>query len=45
MFVVGTAVPTVAPGFGVLLFGRIIQAVGTAVVLPLLMTTAIRLIP
>ncbi|MFT2706144.1 DHA2 family efflux MFS transporter permease subunit [Clavibacter zhangzhiyongii] len=45
VFIVGTAVSAVAPGFGVLLSGRIVQAIGTAVFLPLLMTTAIRLIP
>jgi len=45
LFIIGTAVAAVAPGFGVLLIGRIIQAAGTAVFLPLLMTTAMRLIP
>jgi DHA2 family lincomycin resistance protein-like MFS transporter len=45
LFIIGTAVAAAAPGFGVLLIGRIIQAVGTAVFLPLLMTTAMRLIP
>ncbi|WP_456598927.1 DHA2 family efflux MFS transporter permease subunit [Blastococcus sp. SYSU DS0616] len=44
-FTVGTAVAALAPGFGVLFTGRIIQAVGTAVFLPLLMTTAMRLVP
>ncbi|MEE6295236.1 DHA2 family efflux MFS transporter permease subunit [Georgenia wangjunii] len=45
LFILGTAVAAAAPGFGVLLTGRIIQAVGTAVFLPLLMTTAMRLVP
>ncbi|WP_317229326.1 MFS transporter [Clavibacter sp. MX14-G9D] len=45
VFIVGTAVSAIAPSFGILLSGRIIQAIGTAVFLPLLMTTAIRLIP
>ncbi|MGY2080122.1 DHA2 family efflux MFS transporter permease subunit [Modestobacter sp. SYSU DS0657] len=45
LFTVGTAVAALAPGFGVLFAGRIIQAVGTAVFLPLLMTTAMRLVP
>ncbi|WP_445442381.1 DHA2 family efflux MFS transporter permease subunit [Clavibacter sp. km1a] len=45
VFIIGTAVSAVAPSFGILLIGRIVQAVGTAVFLPLLMTTAIRLIP
>lgn len=44
-FIIGTAIAAAAPSFGVLLVGRIIQAVGTAVFVPLLMTTAIRLIP
>ncbi|MGM1030723.1 MAG: DHA2 family efflux MFS transporter permease subunit [Actinomycetota bacterium] len=45
LFIVGTAVAAAAPGFGVLLVGRIIQAAGTAVFVPLLMTTAMRLVP
>lgn len=45
VFILGTAIAAAAPGFEVLLTGRIIQAVGTAVFVPLLMTTAIRLIP
>lgn len=45
LFILGTAIAAAAPGFGVLLAGRIIQAVGTAVFVPLLMTTAMRLVP
>jgi MFS transporter, DHA2 family, lincomycin resistance protein len=45
LFIVGTAVAAAAPGFGMLLVGRIIQAAGTAVFVPLLMTTAMRLVP
>jgi len=45
LFIIGTAVAAAAPGFGVLLTGRVIQAAGTAVFLPLLMTTAMRLVP
>lgn len=45
LFIIGTAVAAAAPGFGVLLVGRIIQAAGTAVFVPLLMTTAMRLVP
>jgi len=45
VFILGTAIAAVAPGFGMLLVGRIVQAIGTAVFVPLLMTTAIRLIP
>ncbi|GAB2912083.1 DHA2 family efflux MFS transporter permease subunit [Rhodococcus aerolatus] len=44
-FVVGTLVGALAPGFGVLLVGRVLQACGTAVMLPLLMTTVMRLVP
>ncbi|WP_228001194.1 MDR family MFS transporter [Nocardia australiensis] len=39
VFLVGTALSAVAPSFAVLLLGRIIQAGGTAVMMPLLMTT------
>ncbi|MEU3274924.1 DHA2 family efflux MFS transporter permease subunit [Saccharomonospora sp. NPDC006951] len=45
LFSVGTFVSAVAPGFAVLLVGRVIQACGTAVMLPLLMTTVMRLVP
>lgn len=38
-FSVGTAVAMVAPSFEVLIAGRVIQAAGTAVMMPLLMTT------
>ncbi|ANY08488.1 DHA2 family efflux MFS transporter permease subunit [Pseudonocardia sp. HH130630-07] len=44
-FSVGTLVSGFAPGFEVLLAGRIVQAVGTALMLPLLMTTILRLVP
>ncbi|ASR36526.1 MFS transporter [Prauserella marina] len=45
LFSVGTFVSAIAPGFAVLLVGRVIQACGTAVMLPLLMTTVMRLVP
>jgi DHA2 family lincomycin resistance protein-like MFS transporter len=45
LFVSGTAVAAIAPGFEILLIGRIIQAGGTAIMLPLLMTTVMRLEP
>lgn len=45
LFVVGTAIAAAAPGFGILLSGRIVQAAGTAVFVPLLMTTTMRLVP
>jgi DHA2 family lincomycin resistance protein-like MFS transporter len=45
LFVAGTALATIAPGFDVLLIARIIQASGTAIMLPLLMTTVMNLEP
>jgi DHA2 family lincomycin resistance protein-like MFS transporter len=45
IFLIGTAIAVIAPGFGVLFAGRIIQAVGTAVFVPLLITTTMRLVP
>ncbi|WP_218915225.1 DHA2 family efflux MFS transporter permease subunit [Aeromicrobium massiliense] len=45
LFTVGTAMAALAPGFGLLLAGRLVQAAGTAVFLPLLMTTVMRLVP
>ncbi|WP_235672871.1 DHA2 family efflux MFS transporter permease subunit [Mycolicibacterium hodleri] len=45
LFCVGTLVAALAPGFAVLLAGRIVQACGTAVMVPLLMTTVMKLIP
>ncbi|MGZ8179169.1 MDR family MFS transporter [Williamsia sp. SKLECPSW1] len=44
-FTAGTAVAFVAPGFDVLLVARVIQAVGTAIMLPLLMTTVMTVVP
>ncbi|WOP17594.1 DHA2 family efflux MFS transporter permease subunit [Raineyella sp. LH-20] len=45
LFSLGTAVAAAAPGHEVLLAGRIIQATGTAIVMPLLMTTVMTLVP
>lgn len=45
LFSVGTAIAAVAPGFEVLLAGRIVQATGTAIMLPLLMTTVMTVVP
>ncbi|MEU5852046.1 DHA2 family efflux MFS transporter permease subunit [Saccharopolyspora shandongensis] len=45
LFSVGTLLSALAPGFAVLLVGRVVQACGTAVMLPLLMTSAMRLVP
>ncbi|MFL4477494.1 MDR family MFS transporter [Paeniglutamicibacter sp. ORCA_105] len=44
-FLVGTLLAVFAPSFAVLLVARIIQAIGTAIVLPLLMTTTLMLVP
>lgn len=44
-FVAGTLISAVAPGFSVLLIGRIVQACGTAIMMPLLMTTVTLLVP
>lgn len=44
-FCVGTLIAGLAPGFGVLLLGRVVQACGTAVMMPLLMTTVLVLVP
>src|SRR4029453_18725794 len=40
-----TAICAIAPGFEVLLGGRIVQATGTAIMLPLLMTTVMTVTP
>ena len=44
-FILGTVIAVLAPSFGFLLLARVIQAVGTAIVLPLLMTTTLTLVP
>lgn len=44
-FIAGTALAAVAPTFEVLLAGRVIQAGGTAVMMPLLMTTLMTVVP
>ncbi|MCX5589248.1 DHA2 family efflux MFS transporter permease subunit [Streptomyces erythrochromogenes] len=45
LFLAGTALAAVAPAFPVLLAARVIQASGTAVMMPLLMTTLMTLVP
>lgn len=45
MFSLGTLVSGIAPGFEVLLLGRIFQACGTGLMMPLLMTIILTLIP
>ncbi|KQB83174.1 MDR family MFS transporter [Corynebacterium oculi] len=44
-FLTGTVVAASAPVFGVLLAGRVLQAVGTALIMPLLMTVAMTVVP
>jgi len=44
LFSAGTLIALCAPGFTVLLLGRIVQASGTAIMMPLLMTTVLTLI-
>ncbi|MFZ7086940.1 MDR family MFS transporter [Curtobacterium sp. RRHDQ10] len=44
LFSLGTLVSLLAPGFPVLLVGRIVQASGTAIMMPLLMTTVLTLV-
>lgn len=45
VFLLGTALAAAAPGFEVLLVARVVQAGGTAVMLPLLITTVMTLEP
>jgi DHA2 family lincomycin resistance protein-like MFS transporter len=45
MFSTGTLLAALAPGFPVLLAARVVQAGGTAIMLPLLMTTVMTLVP
>ncbi|WP_150955389.1 MDR family MFS transporter [Microbacterium testaceum] len=45
LFTLGTVIAAVAPGFGVLLIGRIVQASGTAIMIPLLFTTVLNVVP
>ncbi|GAA2250343.1 DHA2 family efflux MFS transporter permease subunit [Herbiconiux moechotypicola] len=45
LFSLGTLIAAAAPGFEVLLVGRVVQASGTAIMMPLLMTTVMTLVP
>ena len=45
LFVTGTAIAAASPNLGFLVFGRVIQAGGTAIMMPLLMTTVMTLVP
>ncbi|MBR8745134.1 MDR family MFS transporter [Nocardiopsis sp. MG754419] len=45
LFSLGTLICFLAPDFTVLLAGRIVQASGTAIMMPLLMTTVLNMVP
>ncbi|MGO4595000.1 MDR family MFS transporter [Leifsonia sp. 2TAF2] len=45
LFTLGTVICATAPGFGLLVTGRVVQAGGTAIMMPLLMTTVMTLVP
>jgi DHA2 family lincomycin resistance protein-like MFS transporter len=45
LFSAGTLVSALSPGFPMLVIGRIVQASGTAIMMPLLMTTVMHLVP
>ena len=45
LFSLGTLIAASAPGFEVLLVGRVVQASGTAIMMPLLFTTVLNLVP
>nr|WP_238559009.1 MDR family MFS transporter [Rhodococcus rhodnii] len=45
LFSAGTLIAFLAPGFEILLFARVVQATGTAIMLPMLMTTIMTVVP
>ena len=45
LFAIGTLIAATAPGFGMLLAGRVVQASGTAIMMPLLFTTVLNVVP
>lgn len=45
LFIAGTALGAVAPGFSWLVTARVVQACGTAIMMPLLMTTVMTVVP
>lgn len=45
LFTLGTLLAGLAPGFPMLISGRVVQAAGTALVLPLLITTVMNFVP
>ncbi|AWH95924.1 MDR family MFS transporter [Dietzia psychralcaliphila] len=44
-FTLGTLLASLAPVFPILVAGRVVQAVGTAIMIPLLMTTVLNVVP
>lgn len=44
LFSLGTAISMVAPGIAILIAGRVVQASGTAIMMPLLMTTLMQIV-
>ncbi|GAB3818971.1 MDR family MFS transporter [Tessaracoccus terricola] len=45
LFIIGTFIVAIGPLFGIVLAGRVVQASGTAVMMPLLMTTVLEVVP
>ena len=45
LFSLGTLLALVSPGFGMLVVARVVQATGTAIMMPLLMTTLMTIVP
>ncbi|MET3926425.1 MDR family MFS transporter [Devosia sp. 2618] len=45
LFSLGTLICAVSPGIQLLIVGRVVQAMGTAIMMPLLMTTVMNLVP
>lgn len=45
LFTAGTIIAAIAPTFGLLVLGRVVQASGTAIMMPLMMTTVLTLVP
>jgi DHA2 family lincomycin resistance protein-like MFS transporter len=45
LFLIGTVIGAIAPGFEVLLLARVVQAAGTGIIFPLLFTTVFGLVP
>jgi DHA2 family lincomycin resistance protein-like MFS transporter len=45
LFSAGTLIAALSPGFGLLVVARVVQATGTAIMMPLLMTTIMTVVP